>query len=381
MTRVQPAITMPSGATSAAAMPPGARIASIDGLRGLVMLLMLVDHTRETFFIGHQVADPMDLTTTPPGLVFTRLAAHLCAPIFVALTGIAAWLYGQGRPAAATAGFLLRRGLFLIVLEVTVVGFGWSFVLPPPMVFLQVIWAIGWSMISLAALVHLPRGWIAAIGAAIVIGHNALDPIAFAAGSPGHVPWAILHDRGIIDLWPGTRARTSYPLLPWIGVIALGHAIGPWFAARRARRLALLGIALLAACCVLRGINGYGDPTPWRIGPTALATVMGFLNLTKYPPSLDFLLLTLGVGALLLAAWPARGGRWLSVLGGAPLFFYVLHIYALHLLRLATARFGEVPSVGWLWLIAAAMTPPLWLATRWFAARKRTSRRWWMRYL
>lgn len=375
------------------------RIGSIDGLRGLVMLLMLVDHTRETFFYGHQVADPMDLGVTSPGLFFTRLAAHLCAPIFVALTGLAAWLYGARRPAAATSAFLLKRGLFLIVLELTVVGFAWTFAWPPTTLFLQVIWAIGWSMIALAALVHLPRGWIAAIGGVIVVGHNLLDPVAFAPGQPGHVLWAILHDRGYIDLWEGGRARTSYPVLPWIGAIALGYAIGPWFAASvsaatRTRNLRLCGIAALVAFAILRGLNGYGDPVPWHGGDDPLLTVMSILNVTKYPPSLDFLLLTLGIGALLLSVWPERGGparagRWLAVLGSAPLFFYVLHLYVLHLVRIAaaaaagvpTADLPDVPSVAWLWLIAAVLAPPLWLATRWFGQRKRASGAAWMRYL
>lgn len=387
-------LATPVRAPAARTAATAARIGSIDGLRGLVMLLMLVDHARETFFYGHQVADPMGLAAVTPGLFFTRLAAHLCAPVFVALTGLAAWLYGARRPAAATSAFLLKRGLFLILLELTVIGFAWTFAWPPTTVFLQVIWAIGWSMIALAALVHLPRAWIAAIGGIIVVGHNMLDPVAIADGQPGHVLWAILHDRGYIDLWEGARARTSYPVLPWVGVIALGYAIGPWFAvdtpaAVRTHRLRRCGMAALVAFAVVRGLNGYGDPHPWQVGDTPLATVMSLLNVTKYPPSLDFLLLTLGIGALLLAAWPARAGRWLAVLGGAPLFFYILHLYVLHIVRIVAARAAgvttadlpDVPSVAWLWLIAAVLTPPLWLATRWFAARKRASGARWMRYL
>lgn len=376
---------------STTSMSRGARIESIDGLRGLVMVLMLVDHTREFFFYGHNVTDPMDLATTSPALFFTRMTAHLCAPIFVALTGLAAWLYGARKPVAATSAFLLKRGAFLIALELTVVGFAWTFTVPPATVFLQVIWAIGWSMLALAALVHLPRICIAAIGVAIVAGHNLLDPIAFAVGEPGHVIWAVLHDRGFIDLWEGTRARTSYPVLPWIGVIAIGYAIGPWFAATvpsdvRVRRLWIVAASLLAGFCIVRGMNLYGDPTPWVAGGTPLLTVMSFLNVTKYPPSLDFLLLTLGIGSVMLALWDRRSPRWLAVLGSAPLFFYIVHLYVLHLVQIVAgavtgAASTDVPSVGWIWLIAALALGPLWLATKWFARLKRSSDLWWMRYL
>ena len=374
------------GEPPAAARPRlRARIESIDGLRGLVMLLMLVDHAREFFFYGHQVSDPVDLATTSPGLFFTRLAAHLCAPVFVALTGLSAWLYGANKSPADVAAFLFKRGLFLVVLELTLVSFAWTFAFPPPTLFLQVIWAIGLSMIALAALVRLPLAAILVVGVAIVAGHNLLDPVAFAPGEPGHALWAVLHDRGFVKLDDGLRARTSYPVLPWIGVIALGYAMGPWFAAgddgaTRQRRLALLGSGMLAAFVVIRSINGYGEPLPWSVGATPLLTAMSFLNVTKYPPSLDFLLLTLGAGVLVLAWWEGRRGGPLAVLGGAPLFFYVVHLYVLHLLALAWGG-GDVPSIAWVWAIAAGVSLPMWWATRWFAGVKRRSGAWWMRYL
>jgi len=366
-----------------------ARLESIDGLRGLVMLLMLVDHIREFFLIGRQVSDPVDLDATSPALFLTRLAAHLCAPVFVFLTGLAAWLYGQDRCAAAASGFLFRRGLFLVALELTVVGFAWTFALPPATLFLQVIWAIGLSMIALSALVHLPRAAVAAVGVAIVAGHNLLDPVQFTPGTPGHAIWAVLHDRGFIQLSETLRARTSYPVLPWIGVIALGWAVGPWFGravapADRRRRLLAAGMGVLLLFVTLRALNGYGEPVPWTVRPDAMGTLLSFLNLTKYPPSLDFLLLTLGTGALILAAWDRRRGGPLAVLGGAPLFFYVLHLYVLHLAYLAWRAAGgaeDLPSVAWVWIVAALAAPPLWLATRRFARAKRASDRWWMRYL
>ncbi|PVM87483.1 DUF1624 domain-containing protein [Caulobacter endophyticus] len=381
--------------------PSAGRIAAIDALRGLVMLLMMVDHVREFFFIHAQVSDPMDVEATAPALFFTRLAAHLCAPVFVALTGLAAWLYGRkaggNDPAAiarAASGFLFKRGLFLVFLELTFVSFAWSFDLTPRTYYLQVIWAIGLSMIALSALVHLPRAALVAVGLVIVLGHNLLDPISIAQGQPGHAVWAILHDRGFLDLPWGARVRTSYPLLPWIGVAALGFGVGPWFVATwrdRRNRLLLTSVAALTLLVILRSLNGYGE-TPWVAGSSPIRTVMSWLNVTKYPPSADFLLLTLGVGALLLAALEKAPGRlvsWLAVLGGAPLFFYLIHLYGLHLLQLAAVTVlgpnqGEVwsvPGVAWIWLLAALAAVPCWWACRWFGPVKRASRQPWMKYL
>jgi uncharacterized membrane protein len=371
------------------------RIESIDALRGLVILLMLVDHAREFFFIHAQVSDPMDVTATSPALFFTRLTAHLCAPVFVALTGLSAWLYASKKGGApAASAFLFKRGLFLIFLELTLVNFAWTFSLTPTTVFLQVIWVIGLSMMALAALVHLPRPLLIALGLIIVLGHNLLDPITVAEGAPGHAIWAVLHDRGYIDLPRGGQARTSYPLLPWIGVIALGYGIGPWFVAEgtvRRRRLIALGVAMLALFALLRTINLYGDQ-PWTAQTDLLHTAMSVLNLTKYPPSADFLLATLGIGALLLAALeqaPRRLVGMLAICGGAPLFFYLIHLYALHLLNLgASVAFGpnqgesfSLPGVGWIWLLAVAVAVPGWFACRWFGEVKRQSTQWWMRYL
>ena len=208
---------------TATAPPSHQRLLSIDALRGLVILFMLLDHVRETFFLHRQVADPMNTEITDPALFFSRTLAHLCAPVFVLLTGLSAYLYGekyQGK--RDVSAFLFKRGLFLVVLEFTLVNFAWTFQLPPSVIYMQVIWAIGVSMIALAALVWLPRPVLLVLGLVIIAGHNLLDTLHFAPGSVMHVPWAILHDRGWIEVGDSLRMRTSYPVLPWIGVIALG---------------------------------------------------------------------------------------------------------------------------------------------------------------
>ena len=372
------------------------RIASIDALRGLVMLLMLVDHVRETVFLHVQVSDPVDVNTTSPALFFTRSLAHICAPVFIALTGLGASLYRQSRTREETVRFLLTRGAFLVALELTVVGFAWTAEFPPSMLFLQVIWCIGICMIALAGLLYLSRRLQVAVGVVLVAGHNLLDGVVLTDASPFFIPWAVLHQRDLIELG-GMTARTSYPVLPWIGVIVLGYAAGPWFQRIRAegaivRRLLALGAGLLAGFAAIRWLNAYGD-VPWFLADDALTTLMSFLSLTKYPPSLLFLLVTLGGGAVLLALFEATEGRRLTkviaIFGAAPMFFYLFHLYVLKALYLAALAilgpnqgdtFG-VDSLGAMWLWSLAMIVPLYFPTRWFARWKRRRRDLaWLRY-
>lgn len=379
--------------TSLSATPPPTstlvtqRLQSIDALRGLVIVFMLLDHVRETFFLHRQVSDPMAVDVTEPSLFFSRTLSHFCAPVFVLLTGLSAWLYGekhQGR--GDVSAFLFKRGLVLVLLEFTLVNFAWTFQLPPSVIYMQVIWAIGLSMIALSALVWLPRGWLLALGVAIVAGHNLLDGLHFPSGSAMHVPWAILHDRGWLEVSESLRLRTSYPVLPWIGVIALGYCLGPWFgrasqAGLRQKRLLLAGTAALAGFLFLRLLNGYGE-APWQVHADTMQTLMSLLNITKYPPSLLFLALTLGCGLLLLWAFERCGQtRWISILavfGAAPMFFYLLHLYVLKLLYLVcVALFGldqghyyGFDSVGAVWLGAVSLAVVLYLPVRWFARLK-----------
>ena len=385
--------------THASAAPPASqRLLSIDALRGLVIIFMLLDHVRETFFLHRQVVDPMNIDATDPSLFFSRTLAHLCAPVFVLLTGLSAFLYGekyQGK--RDVSAFLFKRGLFLVVLEFTLVNFAWTFQFPPTVIYLQVIWAIGVSMIALAALVWLPRPLLLVLGVAIIAGHNLLDSLHFAPGSAMHVPWAILHDRGWIEFSDSLRLRTSYPVLPWIGVIALGYCMGPWFAraasaATRQRCLLLAAAGALSGFVVLRLLNGYGE-AQWFAHDHAIQTLMSFFNITKYPPSLLFLALTLGIGLLLLQGFERAGQRkWISILavfGAAPMFFYLLHLYVLKVLYLASvALFGlnhgdyfGFDSIGPVWLTSLLLAAALYVPVRWFAglkARRRDIQ--WLKY-
>lgn len=375
------------------------RLLSIDALRGLVILFMLLDHVRETFLLHRQVSDPMSIDSTEPALFFSRTLAHLCAPVFVLLTGLSAWLYGQkyqGR--RDVSAFLFKRGLFLVVLEFTLVNFAWTFQLPPSVIYMQVIWAIGISMIALAALVWLPRAWLIGVALVIIAGHNLLDGLHFAAGSMWHVPWTILHERNWIEVSDNLRLRTTYPVLPWIGVIALGYGLGPWLAnatlpAVRQRYLLIAGVGALVGFGLLRALNGYGEQ-PWQVYDSGVLTLMSFFNITKYPPSLLFLALTLGIGALLLLAFERAGHkRWIGVLavfGAAPMFFYLLHLYVLKILYVAcVALFGlnhgayfGFDGIGAVWLAALLLPVALYLPVRWFAALKARRRDLaWLKYL
>lgn len=384
----------PAGQTSG-------RLPSIDILRGMVILFMLLDHVRETFFLHHQVPDPMVVANTPPDLFFSRLLAHLCAPTFVFLTGLSAYLYAaktgeESRQAASS--FLWRRGLFLVLLEITVINFAWTFQFPPAKLFLQVIWVIGLSMLALAALVWLPRRGLIAVGVALIAGHNLLDGIHFAQGHPLHALWAVLHDRGWIVISETLKARTSYPLLPWIGLIALGYAAGVWFrkgsdAALRQRKLLLTGAGLVAGFLLLRLLNAYGDK-PWVADESALLTVMSFFNLTKYPPSLLFCAFNLGLGLLLLHAFErVQNASWLkpvAVFGSVPMFFYVLHLYVLKFLYLACSAlwgsnqgelfgFDSMAAVWACWIVLPIVLYPAVRAFAGFKARRRDIA--WLKYL
>jgi len=373
------------------------RIQSIDMMRGLVMLIMLLDHVRERFFYHMQVSDPMDLDSTSTSLFFSRFAAHLCAPVFVFLTGLSAWLYANpaNGPARSARSFLLKRGLFLIALEITVINFSWMGSYHT--IWLQVIWAIGLSMVVLALLSLWPKALLALLGFGIVFGHNLLTPISFQPDEWGYSLWTILHDRNFLVSEGVVKIKASYPVLPWIGVIILGYLAGPLYrkgmsAERRGRLLLQLGASCLLLFVLLRGFNIYGETLDWQLYPDLITSLMSILNLTKYPPSLNYLLVTLGLMFLLLFALEKQQGNWTQVLvnfGSAPMFFYILHLYVLLVLyRIVLAVCGPnqgegfgMEHMGWIWLTTVLLAVALYYPTKWFSLYKKRSQQAWIRYL
>jgi uncharacterized membrane protein len=373
------------------------RIAVIDVLRGLVMLIMLFDHVRETVFLHHQVSDPMDAAHVDPALFFTRLAAHVCAPMFVFLTGLSAWLYAH--PAAgprSAAGFLFKRGLLLVVLELVFVNFAWSGAFPPAVLYLQVIWVIGLAMMALAVLHKLPLKVLIVLGVAMIAGQHLMTGLRAEQGSLGYYALTVLLQRGYLVADGAMKIKVSYPLLPWIGVIVLGYAAGPLYAREfsaqaRRRWLLALGAGSLLLLGLLRGFNLYGETLPWVAGDTALRTAMSVLNFTKYPPSLDFLLFTLGLGMLALAWLESVDNgftRACATFGGAPMFYYLLHLYLLLAIGITLtavlganhgARYG-VEHIWQVWLLALLLMPVLYFPCRAFARYKRASKQAWVRY-
>ena len=383
------------------AAPARTRIESIDLVRGVVMIMMTLDHARD--FLAAGGFNPRDVTE--PALFLTRWITHFCAPTFIFLAGISAFLYGaQGRSAAESSRFLFTRGLWLVAIEFTVVRFAWTFSLHVDDLVLQVIFAIGASMIVLSALVYLPRWTIMATGLAMIVGHNMLDGVAARDLGAAAPLWNVLHQPGVIAVAPGFRVMVLYPLIPWIGVMALGYALGPVFLLERklrVARLARLGAAVTAAFVLLRASNLYGDPTPWTVQDGWIATALSFINCEKYPPSLLYLAMTLGPALLLLAAVDSpRGGlaRWLTIFGRVPFFYYVTHLLLIHALAIPVAwattgnaawLFGHLsgkpagygmglPGVYAAWLAVVIALAPL---CAWFAAIKRRRDEWWWSYL
>ena len=391
---------------------PSSRIVSLDIFRGLIVVVMALDHTRD--FFTNVSFEPETLAKTWPALFFTRWITHFCAPMFFLMAGTGAYLYGHRRTPEELTRFLWTRGLWLIVLEFTIVGTAWSFQIP--FGFFGVIWALGASMILMAVMVRLPMRWISVLAATMIFFHDLLDRIRPAQfGSLAWI-WGLLHNRGGVLLPFGVKQFVLFPLVPLVRVMAVGYLLGSLYTLDRDRRkqwLLRLGLGMIALFAALRLTNLYGNP-PAGLGgvsqgdfhsqPTLPKTIILFLDVEKYPPSLQFLLMTIGP-SLLLLAWldsntVPRGLSALWTFGRVPMFFYVIHLYVIHSLAIIVSAlrgqslhwllhggiFGETPpgygyDLPFVYLMWITVLLLLYLPCRWFAELKRKRKDWWLSYL
>lgn len=317
------------------------RINSIDLLRGIVMIIMALDHTRDFFHREALTGDPLNPDTTTPLLYFTRWITHFCAPAFVFLAGVSAWLQSGRKTTRELSVFLITRGLWLVLVEITIVTFGISADIRFQFIILQTIWSIGISMILLGLAVWLPFRLVLALGIIIVFGHNGLDYAEDAR--KGNVPlwWNFLHLPTAVPLGEGRMLGIFYPFLPWTGLMLLGYCCGKLFtgfdAAKRNRLLLLTGLGAIALFVLLRVLNNYGDPVPWAKQDTGLKSFFSFMNVQKYPPSLLYTCATIGVSLIFLSVVKNTGGRFskiITVYGRVPFFYYILHFYLLNLIHI-----------------------------------------------
>jgi uncharacterized membrane protein len=401
--------TAVAGGKASADHGSNSRLESVDLLRGLVIVLMALDHTRDFFHVGvFQGWDPLDLARTTPALFLTRWITHFCAPVFVFLAGTGASLSTtRGKSKRELSWFLLTRGLWLVLLEITWVRcLGWAFNFDFHAVWLLVIWAIGISMVVLSALVWLPRWAIAAFGLGMIFGHNALDPIQPDRWGAWAGLWRVLHAGGDFELWRGFRIGAGYPLVPWIGVMATGYSFGAVMTKpteERRRWLISLGLCSVMLFFLFRFTNVYGDTRAWAPQKSPLFTLFSFLDCRKYPPSLCYLLMTLGPAVLFLRLFDGGMPQWLRpllVFGRVPLFFYLLHLPIIHGFAVVVnlVRHGRA---DWLYGSTQGVKPPedagfglvetyvawilvlviLYPVCRWFAGLKRRRRDGWLSYL
>jgi uncharacterized membrane protein len=402
--------TPPSSAKPAS---PGTRLLSVDGLRGLVMVIMALDHVRDFFHTDAVLFSPTDLSRTTTVLFFTRWITHYCLPVFMFAAGMGVFFYGRSHTRGQLSRFLWTRGLWFIALELTVMQFAYNFNFTfRYLILLLILWIFGICLLAMAALVYVPMRWLAALSVAVIVLHNCLDGIRAQQFGSAAWLWNLLHQPGVIPV-AGKLVLVTYTFLPWIAVMAAGFWFGRVFQLEpdaRRRMMLRLGLALTAAFIALRALNHYGDPAPWTHQKSALFTVLSFLNCTKYPGSLDFLLMTLGP-ALLVLAWSDRLtfklANPLVVFGRVPMFYFILHFYLIHVLAVVGAwlRYGSsaarfvfnpLPSMGgprklfpanfgyslWtaygVWLLVLVLLYPV---CRWFADVKRRRRDWWLSYL
>ena len=386
------------------------RIESIDFLRGIVMIIMALDHVRDYFFFGSFTSNPTDLDSTTPLLFYTRIITHYCAPVFILLTGTSAYLYGSKKNKSDLSKFLFIRGLWLIFLEIVVNNFVWYFDPSFSMIVLQVIWAIGFGMLFLSGIIYLSNRVILMIGLSIVCFHNLLDSIVFDGQSFDSVLWYFLHQQAIIEVSDSTNVLFGYPIIPWIGLMAIGYVLGSLYTSYQAkeRRSLLIKYACysIGVFVILRWLDVYGEPNSLTIQNSLTYTVMDFFNTTKYPPSLLYILMTIGPSLLVLAIMEKYKNRFTDffiVFGRVPLFYYFIHIFVIHIFAIilllvsggdASIMFKMTPHLGlqdqlaeygyplWVvysvWIIVIIILYP---ACYKYMKYKSTSKKWWLSYL
>lgn len=391
---------------------PTQRLTAVDALRGLVMVIMALDHTRDFVHVSAAAFQPEDLTRTTSLLFFTRWITHICAPTFMLLAGVGAFLkLDRERSRPALSRFLLTRGVWLILIELVVWRLAVNLSLSPGQpVFLLVLTALGLSMIALAGLIYLPRHYLLLVAVGMIVLHNTLDGIRAASWGGYAWIWNFLHQPGVF-LVSGVPVFVGYPLVPWIGVMALGFCLGPILLkapSSRRRTLVTLGLAMTAAFVLLRFLNVYGDPSPRASQSSWTFTLLSFLRTTKYPPSLQFLLMTLGPSLLVLAWFDSVRAWWysaLAIIGRVPFFFYVVHWWILHplVVVLAYLRYGAaagsfifsaVPalgdakaypagfgySLGVVYLCWIGVVLTMYPLCKWFSSLKARRKDWWLGY-
>lgn len=390
----------------------GKRIESIDLLRGIVIIIMALDHVRDYFHADYFYYDPTDMTKTNAAVFFTRWITHFCAPVFVFLAGTSAFLVGERKTKNELAGFLLKRGLWLLLLETVVINFAWSFNPSYPFFRLQVIGTLGVCMMIMSALIYLPSKIILVVGLLILFGHNLLDNIQVTGNSLKDFLWALLHQRKRFSF--GRKLIvTGYPVLPWLGIMALGFCFGTLYKKGmdeviRRKYLQIIGSVATGVFFVIRVTNFYGDMAPWSSQKSFILTICSFLNVTKYPPSLLYALMTLGPALIVLAMLEKPLNWWGEIIipvGRVPLFFYILHLFLLHGLAVVAVVLSGRPWTNmisitninakdspWLqgygfslagtylvWIVVVLLLYPL---CKWYDQYKTNHKeKWWLSYL
>ncbi|GAB3923250.1 DUF1624 domain-containing protein [Mucilaginibacter myungsuensis] len=379
------------------------RIHSIDILRGIIMVIMALDHVRD--FYSNATFDPLDLSKTSVIFFMTRFITHFCAPTFIFLSGTSAFLSLSKKKTKKEASlFMLSRGLWLLFLEMTIISFGWQVDTGFHTIFAQVIWAIGWSMVIMSVLIFLEPIYVGIIGLILIFGHNAFDGIKSASFGEGKFLWMFLHEQNFYQISSDRGIFFLYPLIPWVGVMAAGYAFGTLFKFGPDKRQALfikIGLASILLFLILRGLNIYGDPFPWQHQSVWWKNILAVLRVQKYPPSLAYLLITLGVSITalgLLERTDNKVSRIFTVFGRVPMFYYILHIYLIHgsqiigaLLSGVTKQQLEQGGPGkpnpfgfdlWaVYLIWFTVVFILYWPCRWFMKVKQRRKEWWLSYL